>query len=94
MAKKIRLHLWMIVAGGLLLLFLPGILHTQQLRERRRELQAEIERLKQQNAQLRKESTLLKEDPLYIERVARRKLGVARPGEVIYRFGDETSPSH
>ena len=83
----------MIVAGILLALFLPGVVHIQRLRERRRELQAEIERLEQQNVQLRKESALLKEDSLYIERVARKKLGVARPGEVIYRFGDETSPS-
>ena len=84
----------MIVAGGLLALFLPGVIHIQQLRERRRELQTEIERLTQQNAQLQQESTLLKEDPLYIERVARKKLGVARPGEVIYRFSEEEPSSH
>ena len=94
MAKKIRIRLWMIVAGSLLALFLPGVLHIQQLRERRRELQGEIKRLEQQNAQLREQSTLLKEDPLTIERVARKKLGVARPGEVIYRFSEEEPSSH
>lgn len=94
MAKKVRIRLWMIVVGGLAVLFLPGFLHIQQLRERRQELQRDIERLQRENAQLRQETQLLKDDSLYIERVARKKLGVAREGEVIYRFNEETPPSH
>ena len=82
----------MMVVGALMFVFLPGFLQIQQLRERQRELLAEIERLEKQNAQLQQESRLLKEDSLYIERVARKKLGVARPGETIYRFDEETTP--
>ena len=88
MAKKIQRR-WLMVAGALAVLFLPGFLHLQQLQERRRELHIEIERLRTQNAQMKLEMKLLKEDPLYIEQVARKKLGVAREGEIIYRFPDE-----
>ena len=83
----------MIVAGVLAVLFLPQLLQIQQLRERRRELRKEIERLEKENSQLRQETKLLRDDPLYIERVARKKLGVAREGEVIYRFDSEGSSS-
>ena len=83
----------MIAAGVLAVLFLPQLLQIQQLRERRRELHKEIERLKEENSQLKQETQLLKEDSLYIERVARKKLGVAREGEVIYRFQDEERSS-
>ena len=93
MAKKIRLRRWMIGVGALAVLFLPQILQIQQLRERRRELQKEITRLEQENSQLQQESKLLKDDSLYIERVARKKMGVAREGEVIYRFDDDNSLS-
>jgi len=89
MGKKIRPRRWMIVVGVLLLFLFPSFIHIQQLRERRRELQAEIGRLKAQNAEMALQMKLLQEDPLYIERVARKKLGVAREGEVIFRFRDE-----
>ena len=79
----------MIVVGAFAIVFLPGFLEIQQLRERRQELRKEIERLDKENAQLKQETTLLKEDPLTIERAARKKLGVAREGEVLYRFNSE-----
>ena len=83
----------MIWAAFFAVLFLPQLLQIQQLRERRQELQKEIQRLEQENSQLRQETRLLKEDSLYIERVARKKLGVAREGEVIYHFDNEGSSS-
>ncbi len=39
--------------------------------------------LEADNARLREEARRLREDPSAVERIARRELGMARPGEVL-----------
>ena len=51
-------------------------------------LTEDIAKLKQDNAMLMKEVSALKNDPDYLERVARDKLGFARPGEIVYYYGE------
>ena len=46
----------------------------------------ELVQLKKENALLKKEIYLLEEDPSYIERIARKELGLISPDEVEYRF--------
>ena len=38
--------------------------------------------------QLTQEVHSLKTDPAYMERIARDKLGLARPGEIVYYYGE------
>ncbi len=47
----------------------------------------EIAQLKQDNAKLTKDVHFLRSDPACIERIARDKLGLARPGEIVYYYG-------
>ena len=94
MAKKLRIRRWMIGAALLAVPLLPSVLHVLQLQERHRELKAQIDRLAQENVLLKRQSVLLKDDPLYIEGAARKKLGVAREGEVLYRFNEKKIPTH
>jgi cell division protein FtsB len=57
------------------------------LRRQRREheaLQQEIQQLQEENARLEKEIERLKSDPDAIEKLAREKMRLARPGEFIY----------
>lgn len=57
------------------------------LRRQRREYQAlqqEIQQLQEENARLEKEIERLKSDPDAIEKLAREKMRLARPGEFIY----------
>jgi cell division protein FtsB len=54
---------------------------TDQLEARLGELQSERNRLLQTVRRLRR-------DPLVIERLAREKLGMARPGDLVIRLGD------
>jgi cell division protein FtsB len=57
------------------------------LRRQRREyeaLQVEIQKLQDENARLEKEIKGLKSDPDAIEKLAREKMRLARPGEYIY----------
>ncbi len=83
----------MMVAIGAAIIYLPGLIQLQELRYRRNELRTEIGRLKQENASLVQQKKLLEEDVGYVEKVARRKMGVVRKGEIPYRFVSEEAPS-
>lgn len=58
-------------------------LRTQEAESRRRLAEAE-ERLKEQERYLAQ----LSSDPAFVENVIRKKLGYARPAEVVFRFQD------
>lgn len=60
------------------------------------ELEKELIRLKAENAELEDANRLLQQklerlrnDPGYVEDEARKKLGLVRPGEIIYRLAEE-----
>jgi cell division protein FtsB len=63
-----------------------GLVKYYRMQAQSRSLMAEIERLKQDNDKLGREVRLLKTDPACIERIARDKLGLARPGEIVYYY--------
>ena len=79
---------WVWSAGlvGLLALFLPGWWRWRQLQWRAERLEVEIALLERENQRLLAQMERLQHDPLYVERVARRKLGKARKGEIIYKL--------
>lgn len=56
------------------------------MREKNREYKRQIEMLKKKNAELAEENRMLEEDPEYLEKVAREKMGLIKEGEVIYRI--------
>ena len=68
------------------LLFLPSYTKMQDLRQKNSELAKELRELKHQNAQLKRERALLENDPVYLEKVAREKMGLIREGEVVYKM--------
>jgi len=76
----------MVVAVIASVIYLPGLIQFQELRSKRDELRSEIKKLKTENATLIKEKNLLEQDIDYVERVARRKMGVVRKGEIPYKF--------
>jgi cell division protein FtsB len=88
-------HIWRpagtTVAVALILLFGWGVVNGkhglsawQQQRVKDQQLRLEIDKLKQENAQLREHVDRLKSDPNAIEHEAREQLHYAKPGEVIY----------
>ena len=81
-----------LLAGGaavilaLLLLGIAGENGYLERRAQRREIQtvsAEIEKIRQENQQLNQKIRDLRSDPRAIEELARERLRLARPGEVI-----------
>ncbi len=63
-----------------------GMVKYYRMKAQYRSLNADIEQLKQDNDALAREVRTLKTDPACIERMARDKLGLARPGEIVYYY--------
>ena len=58
-----------------------GLVALRRLRAETAALQAEVDGLRDERARLVDEAQRLREDPATIEEVARRELGLVRPGE-------------
>jgi len=67
-----------------------GLLASIRARREYEELAATIARERTENAQLREEARRLKEDPSAIEEIARRELGLIKPGEKVFIVKDVT----
>jgi cell division protein FtsB len=70
-----------------------GLLAMLNARRRHDELAATIARQRAENAGLREKARRLREDPSAIEEIARRDLGLIRPGEKLFIVKDLTSPA-
>lgn len=66
----------------LLVAFLPGYTKLQELRDRNRDLEEKIKRLRIENSLLEQELARIERDPNYQEKIAREKMGMVRKGEV------------
>ena len=60
-----------------------GLVATTRARRQADELGTSVAHVREENAQLRELADRLKSDPTTIESVAREKLGLIRPGEVL-----------
>ena len=67
-----------------------GLLASIRARREYDELAATIARERTENAQLREEARRLKEDPSALEEIARRELGLIKPGEKVFIVKDVT----
>jgi cell division protein FtsB len=79
--------------AGSVMLGSDGVTRLLHLRAERQELgQVAVERL-QANAALRAEIARLRADPDHLESVARSRLGLVKPDEMVYRFvGTDDAP--
>ena len=74
----------------------PRMIQVQKLKERSAALDVELKDLKSQNNQLEQELRMLRDDPVYLEKVARAQFNKAKQGEIVYkvvREGQNTKPS-
>ncbi|HXQ26800.1 MAG TPA: septum formation initiator family protein [Candidatus Acidoferrales bacterium] len=89
------------LAAGLALLLLQDVFGTHGLIAMRRaqqeaaHVQQQIDQINEENRQLQERVKALKTDPQTIERIAREEMGLARPGEYIFKIpprpGDSSS---
>lgn len=69
-----------------------GLLATLRARHQYDQIADSIAQQRAENARLREEARRLREDPSAIEEVARRDLGLIRPGEKVFIVKDLSSP--
>jgi cell division protein FtsB len=83
------------VVGGLLVLLLfvglavygwQGVVRVRQMREQLLTLERENAALRQQADRLAQVIDRLRNDPAYLERIAREERGMVRPGETVLKF--------
>ena len=65
-----------------------GLLAMLRARQEYTELTATISRERASNAHLREEARRLREDPRAVEEIARRELGLIKPGEKVFILKD------
>ncbi len=79
--KKIALYA--IILG---VIFLPGAIKYCRLNIQKAQNEARLKALLDENRRLAEENRKLKEDPVYIEKMARENLGLAKKGEYVVKF--------
>jgi len=87
--REIKDKLFLIfLIGSSIFLFFWGIksyLKVNQAKNEVRKTEQKFEELKSENEELREEEKNI-QDPFYIEKLAREKLGLAKKGEIIYKI--------
>lgn len=63
-----------------------GLLAMRRAQKEVEQLQQEIQQLNEENTRLAEQVKALKTDPRIIERIARDELGLAKPGEMIFKL--------
>ena len=74
------------IAIVIALIFIPSFSRMQDKARRNREYDVRLQQLKREQTNLAVEKKRLEEDPAYLEKVAREKMGLVREGETIYRI--------
>ena len=69
-----------------LVLFLPSYTQMQDLQQINLKYGHQIQELEIEQTKLKEELRLLKDDPEYLEKIAREKMGLIREGEVVYKI--------
>lgn len=92
--KLTRAVMFLIVVAiviGIGYLCVPLIQQNERMRQRNLELEASIQREEDAARQLKASLDSQRSDPKAVERLAREKLGYAKPGEVVIRFQERTA---
>lgn len=68
-----------------------GLINLWSLKKEKLKIQNEINSLRNQISVLEKEEEKLKYDEKYIEKIAREKLKMVKPGERVFKINDSSS---
>ncbi|HWP98988.1 MAG TPA: septum formation initiator family protein, partial [Vicinamibacterales bacterium] len=92
--RRLRIGLTFVTAAVALnaLVGERGVVEAWRLRRARAALAAELDRTRAENAALRDEIRRLRDDPAAIEALARERLGLIKPGEILVVVGRRVAP--
>jgi cell division protein FtsL len=94
-----RRHMRQILALALFALLVHDVFGTHGFIAMRRtqmeieQIREQIGKMNEQNKSLTEQVNSLKSDPKSIERIAREEMGLARPGEMIFKLPDSPKPA-
>jgi cell division protein FtsB len=97
MREFLRAHMNWLLAAALTLLLLQDVFGAHGLIAMRRsmseasQVEKEINLMNEENRQLESRVKSLKTDPSAVERIAREQMGLARPGEYIFKIQPRAS---
>lgn len=87
--KLTRVVIFLLFLAGLLIVavwYLPLVQHNERMRKEILRLDTQIQKEEETSRQLRASIDALRFDPKAVERLARERLGYAKPGETVIRF--------
>jgi len=70
-----------------------GLMAMMKARQEYRTLEQSLATARAENARLREDARRLREDPSAVEEIARRELGLVRPGEKLFIIKDINPPA-
>jgi len=77
------------ISSFLLLIVAIEVVELIQQTRKRNYIYSEIDRIKAENNMFKKEISLLEKNEFYLNLLARKKLGMIKEGEKIYRFDND-----
>lgn len=69
-----------------------GFIAMRRTQKEIEQIREQIGQMNEQNKSLAEQVNSLKSDPKSIERIAREEMGLARPGEMIFKIPDSPKP--
>jgi len=91
MFSKLKKAFWVFGLGVFfLILFLPGYTKLQELKDKNRDLEVKVKRLKVENTLLEQELNRIENDGTYQEKIVRDKMGIVRKGEIPIKIVPES----
>jgi cell division protein FtsB len=81
-----------VLAAGLAVFGVKESVRAWQMRRDMHAVEREVQTLRAKQEQLTRTVDRLRNDPLYIEKLAREEMGMVREGETVLKFPSQTLP--
>ena len=91
--QKLGTIAMVVLAVGLAVFGVKESVRAWQMRRDMHVAEREVEALRAKQADLTRTIDRLRNDPLYIEKLAREEMGMVREGETVLRFPSQNSPN-
>ena len=86
LTRVVMFLIFVAVIMGIAFWYLPLIQQNERMRKEVLRLEAQVQRDEETNKLLKASIDALRNDPKAVERLARERLGYAKPGETVIRF--------
>jgi len=93
LTRVVMFLIFVAVILGIAFWYLPLIQQNERMRKEVLRLEAQVQRDEATNKLLKASIEALRNDPKAVERLARERLGYAKPGEVVVRFEGTNNPA-